>query len=101
MSAQGCRACEATLGFQACSANPERVSRRVRIAPSGFLQKGMHSNRRSTLGTWAKIASQPYQRLNRIRKVSAYTARTIQSFQDGEAIITQTPEELLRLGHLP
>ena len=31
----------------------------------------------------------------------AHGPRAIQSFQDGEVIITQTPEELLRLDHRP
>jgi len=43
-----------------------------------------------------KSVSQPCEGLNRNRAASARTARPIQSFRDGEAIITQVPKVLLR-----
>jgi len=98
-SAQGCRACEATLGLQRVALNPARVSRRVRKAWSEISAVDPMSQSEEYLGHAGEPASQPCQGFHRIARHQSHTAAAIQSLRDWEVIITRVLKELLRLLH--
>ena len=67
--------------LQRVALNPERVSRRGRLAPMDVLPLIRCANRKSTKRTRVKSDSQPCKGFNRICAASIHTARAIQSFQ--------------------